>query len=82
MGVCRVGHTRKAANRKQPAAVVLDDPDGLMQLPKGHLQGLLGNRLAQLKRRFTLLAADGVSPGVSCTGLLPPPHFLAAGCFV
>ncbi|KAK9836801.1 hypothetical protein WJX74_008415 [Apatococcus lobatus] len=56
----RAGQTRRAANRK-PAAMLPDDPDGLMQLPKGHLQGLLGSRLAQLKRRTSLLAADGLS---------------------
>ncbi|KAK9863276.1 hypothetical protein WJX84_003792 [Apatococcus fuscideae] len=50
---------RKAAARKQGA--LTDDPDDLMQLPKGHLQGLLGNRLAQLKRRFSVLSTDGVS---------------------
>ena len=75
MGVYRTGQTRKAANRKQHAAVLLDDPDGLMQLPKGHLQGLLGNRLAQLKRRFTLLAADGVSSEVGWSALLLTTFF-------
>ena len=58
--MCRADQNRRVANRKQ-AAGLPDDPDGLMQLPKGHLQGLLGNRLAQLKRRSALLEADGLS---------------------